>query len=58
MEPTWWPWYYFPSPASSLYVQLSFWAFGEGALGGCKEAQELEGDAAMVAAEEQRTGKQ
>jgi hypothetical protein len=35
-------------------MQLSSWAFEEGALGGCKEAQELEGDAAMVAAEEQR----
>jgi hypothetical protein len=30
----------------------------EGMLGGCEEDQELEGDAAMVAAEEQRTGKQ
>jgi hypothetical protein len=26
-------------------------------LGGCKEAQERKGDAAMVAAEEQRAGK-
>jgi hypothetical protein len=58
MEPTWWPWYCFPSLASFLYVQLSSSAFGEGALGGCKEAQELEGDAAMVAVEEQGTGKQ
>jgi hypothetical protein len=39
-------------------VQLSFWALGEGALGGCKEAQELEGDVAMVAVEEQGTVKQ
>jgi hypothetical protein len=58
MKPTWWPWYYFPSLACSLYVQLSFWAFREGALGGCKEAQELEGDVAMVTAEEQGTVKQ
>jgi hypothetical protein len=53
-----WPWYCFPSPASSLYVQLSFWAFGEGALGGCEKVQEFKGEATMVAAEEQKTGKQ
>jgi hypothetical protein len=58
MEPTWWPWCYFPSPASSLYAQLSFWAFREDVLGGCEEAHERKEDAAMVAAEEQRTGKQ
>jgi hypothetical protein len=39
-------------------VQLSFWAFGEGTLGGCDKIQELKGEVTMAAAEEQRTGKQ
>jgi hypothetical protein len=39
-------------------VQLSSWAFREGVLEGCKKGSERKGDAAMVAAEEQRTGKQ
>jgi hypothetical protein len=39
-------------------VQLSSWAFGEGVLEGCEKALEHKGDVAMVAAEEQGTGKQ
>jgi hypothetical protein len=34
------------------------WAFEGGALGGCEEVEEREEDEAMVAVEEQRTGKQ
>jgi hypothetical protein len=39
-------------------VQLSLRAFRGSALGGCEEAEEHKEHEAMVAAEEQRTGKQ
>jgi hypothetical protein len=48
----------FSSSPLGPYARLASWALGGAALGGCEEAQERERNAAMVAVEEQRAGKQ